>query len=104
MSSKAPKRKSPSISKLTAMRRLRLSWTRWLLRRTNRKLPKENRRLSLMQAQVELQALHLSSLLSKQARLELELREQLEIKAYWVEGLALPPARPISELEQELLE
>ena len=86
------------------MRRLRLSWTRWLLRRTNRKLPKENRRLSLMQAQVELQALHLSSLLSKQARLELELREQLEIKAYWVEGLALPPARPISELEQELLE
>ena len=57
-----------------------------------------------MQAQVELQALHLSSLLSKQARLELELREQLEIKAYWVEGLALPPARPISELEQELLE
>ena len=104
MSSKAPKRKSPSISKLTAMRRLRLSWTRWLLRRTNRKLPKENLRLSLMQAQVELQALHLSSLLSKQARLEMELREQLEIKAYWVEGLALPPARPISELEQELLE
>ena len=86
------------------MRRLRLSWTRWLLRRTNRKLPKENLRLSLMQAQVELQALHLSSLLSKQARLELELREQLEIKAYWVEGIALPPARPISELEQELLE
>ena len=104
MSSKAPKRKSPSISKLTAMRRLRLLWTRWLLRRTNRKLPKENRRLSLMQAQVELQALHLSSLLSKQERLEMELREQLEIKAYWVEGLALPPARPISELEQELLE
>lgn len=104
MSSKAPKRKSPSISKLTAMRRLRLSWTRWRLNRTRKKLPKENLRLSLMQAQVELQALHLSSLLSKQARLELELREQLEIKAYWVEGLALPPARPISELEQELLE
>lgn len=104
MSSKAPKRKSPSISKLTAMRRLRLSWTRWRLNRTRRKLPKENLRLSLMQAQVELQALHLSSLLSKQERLEMELREQLEIKAYWVEGLALPPARPISELEQELLE
>ena len=104
MSRQPPKRKSSSISKLTAMRRLRLSWTRWLLRRTNRKLPKENLRLSLMQAQVELQALHLSSLLSKQARLELELREQLEIKAYWVEGIALPPARPISELEQELLE
>lgn len=104
MSSKAPKRKSPSISKLTAMRRLRLSWTRWRLNRTRKKLPKENLRLSLMQAQVELQALHLSSLLSKQARLELELREQLEIKAYWVEGVALPPARPISELEQELLE
>lgn len=104
MSSKAPKRKSPSISKLTAMRRLRLSWTRWRLSRTRKKLPKENLRLSLMQAQVELQALHLSSLLSKQERLEMELREQLEIKAYWVEGLALPPARPISELEQELLE
>ncbi len=104
MSSKAPKRKSPSISKLTAMRRLRLSWTRWRLNRTRKKLPKENLRLSLMQAQVELQALHLSSLLSKQERLEMELREQLEIKAYWVEGLALPPARPISELEQELLE
>ena len=104
MSSKAPKRKSPSISKLTAMRRLRLSWTRWRLNRTRKKLPKENLRLSLMQAQVELQALHLSSLLSKQGRLEMELREQLEIKAYWVEGLALPPARPISELEQELLE
>ena len=86
------------------MRRLRLSWTRWRLNRTRKKLPKENLRLSLMQAQVELQALHLSSLLSKQARLEMELREQLEIKAYWVEGLALPPARPISELEQELLE
>ena len=86
------------------MRRLRLSWTRWRLNRTRRKLPKENLRLSLMQAQVELQALHLSSLLSKQERLEMELREQLEIKAYWVEGLALPPARPISELEQELLE
>lgn len=86
------------------MRRLRLSWTRWRLNRTRKKLPKENLRLSLMQAQVELQALHLSSLLSKQARLELELREQLEIKAYWVEGVALPPARPISELEQELLE
>ena len=86
------------------MRRLRLSWTRWRLNRTRKKLPKENLRLSLMQAQVELQALHLSSLLSKQARLELELREQLEIKAYWVEGKALPPARPISELEQELLE
>ena len=104
MSSKAPKRKSPSISKLTAMRRLRLSWTRWRLSRTRKRLPKENLRLSLMQAQVELQALHLSSLLSKQERLEMELREQLEIKAYWVEGLALPPARPISELEQELLE
>lgn len=104
MSSKAPKRKSPSTSKLTAMRRLRLSWTRWRLNRTRKKLPKENLRLSLMQAQVELQALHLSSLLSKQERLEMELREQLEIKAYWVEGLALPPARPISELEQELLE
>ena len=104
MSSKAPKRKSPSISKLTATRRLRLSWTRWRLNRTRKKLPKENLRLSLMQAQVELQALHLSSLLSKQERLEMELREQLEIKAYWVEGLALPPARPISELEQELLE
>ena len=104
MSSKASKRKSPSISKLTAMRRLRLSWTRWRLNRTRKKLPKENLRLSLMQAQVELQALHLSSLLSKQERLEMELREQLEIKAYWVEGLALPPARPISELEQELLE
>ena len=104
MSSKAPKRKSPSISKLTAMRRLRLSWTRWRLNRTRKKLPKENLRLSLMQAQVELQALHLSSLLSKRERLEMELREQLEIKAYWVEGLALPPARPISELEQELLE
>ena len=104
MSSKAPKRKSPSISKLTAMRRLRLSWTRWRLNRTRKKLPKENLRLSLMQAQVELQALHLSSLLSKQERLEMELREQLEIKAYWGEGLALPPARPISELEQELLE
>ena len=104
MSSKAPKRKSPSISKLTAMRRLRLSWTRWRLNRTRKKLPKENLRLSLMQAQMELQALHLSSLLSKQERLEMELREQLEIKAYWVEGLALPPARPISELEQELLE
>ena len=104
MSSKAPKRKSPSISKLTAMRRLRLSWTHWRLNRTRTKLPKENLRLSLMQAQVELQALHLSSLLSKQERLEMELREQLEIKAYWVEGLALPPARPISELEQELLE
>lgn len=86
------------------MRRLRLSWTRWRLNRTRKKLPKENLRLSLMQAQVELQALHLSSLLSKQERLEMELREQLEIKAYWVEGLALPPARPISELEQELLE
>ena len=86
------------------MRRLRLSWTRWRLNRTRKKLPKENLRLSLMQAQVELQALHLSSLLSKQERLEMELREQLEIKAYWVEGLALLPARPISELEQELLE
>ena len=70
----------------------------------DRKLPKESLRLSLMQAQVELQALHLNSLLERKARLVLELREQLEIKAHWVDGLELPPPLPMQELEQELLQ
>ena len=87
-------RKFHSTSKLAVSQRLRLSWTRWRLNRTRKKLPKENLRLSLMQAQVELQALHLSSLLSKQERLEMELREQLEIKAYRQEGWE-PTAEPL---------
>ena len=87
-------RKFHSTSKLAVSQRLRLSWTRWSLTRMDRRLAKQSRRLELMQTEADLQGLRLALLLREKEQLKLALREQLEIKAYWVEGWE-PTAEPL---------
>ena len=72
----------PSISRLTATQRLRSSWTRWSLARTQRRLEKETRRLQLMQVQLDSQLLLLKRLDNRLLGYQQEQQELVEIRSY----------------------
>ena len=72
----------PSISRLTATQRLRSSWTRWSLARTQRRLAKETRRLQLMQVQLDSQLLLLKRLDNRLLGYQQEQQELVELRRF----------------------
>lgn len=72
----------PSSFRLAVTQRLVRSWTRWRLTLTKRRLAKENRRLQLLQVQMDHQLLLLKELEQQELWLLQKRSEQQEILAY----------------------
>lgn len=93
-------RRKPSSSRLTLALRSRLSWTRWSLKRVDRKLVREQRRLELMLQQQDSQLLLLKELEERQYQLDHRLREMAESRSF----RETPPALLPPELQVPLAE
>ena len=89
-----PVKHRPSTLRLTVAQRLRSSWTRWSLTRTRKRLAKEQRRLALMQVQLDSQHLLLKELTVREYLLSQHQQEVKEIKAHRLEEQPLPPPTP----------
>ena len=94
-------RQKPSLRALAWMRSLRVSWTRWSLKRLKKRLIREQRRLQLMLEQLDLQHLRLKQLEILEAVTQDKLRQMEWIRNYRLKGELEPPP-PKSELDQEL--
>ena len=94
-------RQKPSLRALAWTRSLRVSWTRWSLKRTRKRLLKEQKRLQLMLEQQDLQHLLLKQLEILEAATEDKLQQMMWIRYYRLTGELEPPP-PRSELDQLL--
>lgn len=103
--SKAPRpRRGPSLFILEVTRRLRISWTRSRLKKRQKQLVQETRRLQLMQVRMDAQLLLLQER-EEQAHMEqTKLRELQESSQYRMTGSLpeLPSAPPNPELDSLL--
>ena len=90
-------RRKPSSFRLTLALRSRLSWTRWSLKRAERRLTREQRRLDLMLQQQDSQLLLLKELEERQYQLHHRLQEMAESRSF----RETPPALLPPEYQQE---
>ena len=103
MSTQTKVRKVPSLFWLMVTQRLQRSWAFWRLRSLAKRRPREERRLQLMQVQLDNQLLLLSQLEQMEQLVLFQVQEQQEIRSYRLEGqLQLPPPEPKSELDRLL--
>ena len=86
--------RKPSNFLMTIRLRLRHSWTRWLQKRTARRLSRENKRLRLLQQLLDSQLLLLTQLEEKEERLRFVQQELMESARYRTEGLLAGPPPP----------
>ena len=93
-------RRKPSSFRLTLALRSRLSWTRWSLKRVERRLTREQRRLELMLRQQDSQLLLLKELEQRQYQLGHRLEEMAESRSF----RETPPALLPPELQVPLAE
>lgn len=104
MSKTSSRGRRPSITGLTWARRLRVSWTRWSLTRTVRRLRLEEHRLRLMQESVDSQHLRIKGLETRRWLLETQQQELLEIHNFRVrKHLPELPPPPEKEILDQLL-
>lgn len=82
---------------------MRQSWTRYCLRRTQRRLAKEVRRYQLMQVQMDDQLLLLKRLEHRDWSFQEELLELQEIRQFRLEPPQLLQGQSMEDLEAELL-
>lgn len=94
----------PSTLRLRWTRSLRQSWTRWRLKRTARKIQKEQRRLTQMQLALDSQLLLMKELDQVQDQLRHRLQEMAEAEAFHQRGLltAEPETAERAELDRLL--
>ena len=97
-------RRKPSSFRLTLALRSRLSWTRWSLRRAERRLMREQRRLELMLQQQDSQLLLLKELEERQYQLHHRLQEMAESQQFRETPPALLPPEYQEQLADNLLE
>ena len=93
-------RRKPSSFRLTLALRSRLSWTRWSLRRVEKRQLREQRRLELMLRQQDSQLLLLKELEERQYQLHHRLQEMAESQQF----RETPPALLPPELQVPLAE
>ena len=104
-SPKAPRpRKGPSLFILEVTRRLRISWTRSRLKKRQKQLLAETRRLQLMQVRMDSQLLLLQEREQQALMEETKLRELQESSLYRMTGKLpeLPASQPNPELDSLL--
>lgn len=103
-STQKPKpKKGPSVFSLETTRRLRISWTRWRLKRMSKKYLAEERRLHLMQVQLDAQLLYLQELDQLGQILKSKEQELVDSSRYRLLGQLPPsPEAPNPELDQLL--
>ena len=97
-------RRKPSSSRLTLALRSRLSWTRWSLKRVERRQTREQRRLELMLRQQDTQLLLLKELEERQYQLHHRLQEMAESQQFRETLPALLPPEYQQELTDSLLQ
>ena len=97
-------RRKPSSFRLTLALRSRLSWTRWSLKRAERRLTREQRRLELMLQQQDSQLLLLKELEERQYQLRHRLQEMAESQQFRETPPALLPPEYQQELTDSLLQ
>ena len=97
-------RRKPSSFRLTLALRSRLSWTRWSLRRAERRLTRERRRLELMLRQQDSQLLLLKELEERQYQLGHRLEEMAESRSFRETPPALLPREYQEQLADQLLQ
>ena len=97
-------RRNPSSFRLTLALRSRLSWTRWSLRRAERRLTREQRRLELMLQQQDSQLLLLKELEERQYQLQHRLQEMAESQQFRETPPALLPPEYQEQLADSLLQ
>ena len=97
-------RRKPSFFHLTLALRSRLSWTRWSLKRAERRLTREQRRLDLMLQQQDSQLLLLKELEERQYQLHHRLQEMAESRSFRETPPALLPPEYQEQLADNLLQ
>ena len=97
-------RRKPSSFRLTLALRSRLSWTRWSLKRAERRLTREQRRLDLMLQQQDSQLLLLKELEERQYQLHHRLQEMAESRSFRETPPALLPPEYQEQLADSLLQ
>ena len=97
-------RRKPSSFRLTLALRSRLSWTRWSLKRAERRLTREQRRLELMLQQQDSQLLLLKELEERQYQLHHRLQEMAESRSFRETPPALLPPEYQEQLADQLLQ
>ena len=97
-------RRKPSSFRLTLALRSRLSWTRWSLKRAERRLTREQRRLELMLQQQDSQLLLLKELEERQYQLRHRLQEMAESRSFRETPPALLPPEYQEQLADSLLQ
>ena len=97
-------RRKPSSFRLTLALRSRLSWTRWSLRRVEKRQLREQRRLELMLRQQDSQLLLLKELEERQYQLQHRLQEMTESQQFRETPPALLPPEYQQELTDQLLQ
>ena len=97
-------RRKPSSFRLTLALRSRLSWTRWSLKRAERRLTREQRRLELMLQQQDSQLLLLKELEERQYQLHHRLQEMAESRSFRETPPALLPPEYQEQLADSLLQ
>ena len=97
-------RRKPSSFRLTLALRSRLSWTRWSLRRVEKRQLREQRRLELMLRQQDSQLLLLKELEERQYQLHHRLQEMAESQQFRETPPALLPPEYQQELADQLLQ
>ena len=97
-------RRKPSSFRLTLALRSRLSWTRWSLRRVEKRQLREQRRLELMLRQQDSQLLLLKELEERQYQLHHRLQEMAESQQFRETPPALLPPEHQEQLADNLLE
>ena len=97
-------RRKPSSFRLTLALRSRLSWTRWSLKRAERRLTREQRRLELMLQQQDSQLLLLKELEERQYQLRHRLQEMAESQQFRETPPALLPPEYQEQLADSLLQ
>ena len=99
--SKVPKvSRKPSSFRLNLMQRLRVSWTSWHLRLILRRQEKAQRRLVLLQVELDNQLLLLRWLAEQQDLLQLVQQERMESLLYRRQGELMPvPEEEPTELD-----
>lgn len=97
-------RRNPSSFRLTLALRSRLSWTRWSLKRVERRLIREQRRLELMLRQQDSQLLLLKELEERQYQLLHRQQEMAESQQFRETPPALMPPEWQEQLAQDLVE
>ena len=97
-------RRRPSSFRLTLVLRSRLSWTLWSLKRVERRLIREQRRLELMLRQQDSQLLLLKELEERQYQLLHRQQEMAESQQFRETPPALLPPEFQEPLVEQLME